>query len=172
MNIHFEPVVMTQALAQQIAGWYNDPEIAPFIRPTFTETEPTPYLAEEVIKQSDLKSGIQSFFIMDEDFVIGEVSITKDFHWLMGSKENNAWVSICIGERAYWGKGIAKLAMSFLETECKRQGYLRIELGVFENNVKARALYEKMGYVHFATVKHFTFSRNAWRDDYRMEKIL
>lgn len=172
MNIHFEPLSMTEALSHQIAGWYNDPEIAPFIRPTYTETEPTRYTADEVLMQTNPKSKMQAYVIMDEDKIIGEVSITKDFHWLLGSKENCAWVSICIGERAYWGKGIAKLAMTYLETECRRQGYTRIELGVFENNLKAKALYEKMGYVHFATTKHMTYSQGAWRDDLRMEKHL
>jgi len=171
MNILFQPLTMTEPLAQIMATWYNDPEIAPFIHPTFTQSEPQKFTAQLLMDQ-DAPSSIQRIVILDDLKPIGELSITRDFHWLMGSHESTAWISICIGEKSYWGIGIAKLAMAYLEEECRRLGFKRIELGVFENNLKAQALYQKMGYVPFARTEHMTYSQGAWRDDIRMEKFL
>jgi RimJ/RimL family protein N-acetyltransferase len=172
MNIRFEPMIMTEQLAIQIAGWYNDPDIAPFIEPTFTESEPHHFTVADIFKQHEPRPGILIYLILDDQFPIGEFSITRDFYWLMGEKENSAWISIAIGEKSYWGKGISKLAMAFIEEECRRLGFTRIELGVFENNVKAKNLYDKMGYVQFAKNEHMTYSQGAWRADLRMQKYL
>lgn len=172
MNIRFEPLILTQALASQIAGWYNDPEIAPFVHPTFTESLPHVYSTQDVLDQHVPNPDLVATLILDDQFPIGEFTITRHFHWLLGPKEGTAWISIDIGEKAYWGKGIAKLAMSYLEEECRRMGFTRIELGVFENNLKAQALYRKMGYTEFARTPHMTFSQGAWRDDLRMQKTL
>lgn len=170
--IRFEKCKMTMELAKQMVGWYNDPEIAPFIHPNYKEEEPQPMSLEDVLKQAQERPEIKRYLILDDDFPIGEFSITKDFYWLMGEKEDSAWISIDIGEKAYWGKGISKLAMAFIEDECRRLGYRRIELGVFENNLKAKRLYEKMGYVQFTRNEHMTFSQGAWRADLRMQKLL
>ncbi len=172
MNIHFEPFVMTEALAQQLASWYNDPEIGPFCHPTFTESEPHHYTANDVLHQDVPNPDTMRYLILDDDFAIGEFSITRNFHWLLGPKEDTAWISIDIGEKAYWGKGISKLAMAYMEETCRQLGFKRIELGVFENNLKAQSLYHKMGYTQFARTPHMTFSNGQWRDDLRMEKIL
>ena len=170
--IRFEPFKINMTLAKQLVNWYNDPDIAPFIHPNYKEEEPHPMTLEDVLKQAEERPEIKRYLILDDEFPIGEFSITKDFYWLMGEKEGSAWISIDIGEKAYWGKGISKLAMAYIEEECRRLGYKRIELGVFENNHKAKSLYEKMGYVQFARNEHMTYSQGAWRADLRMQKML
>lgn len=172
MNIRFEPLVMTPDLAIQMAAWYNDPDIVCFIHPNFTESLPHHTTPQDVMDQHVPNPDLFLYLILDDQFAIGEFSITRHFHWLLGPKEGTAWISIDIGEKSYWGKGIAKLAMAYLEEECRRLGFKRIELGVFENNLKAQALYQKMGYVPFARTEHMTYSQGAWRDDIRMEKFL
>ncbi len=172
MNIHFKPLVIHESLAQQMASWYNDPEIAPFVHPTFTESEPHHFSTQDVLDQHHPDPKIKKYLIMDDDYPIGEFSITEDFHWLLGPKDKTTWISICIGEKSYWGKGISKITMAYIEAECKALGYKRIELGVFENNQKAHQLYLKMGYVEFARTEHMTYSQGAWRADIRMEKII
>jgi len=172
MAIHFEPFTLTESLAKQMVIWYNDPEIAPFMHPNFVEGNPHPMTLANIFQQREPHVEITKYLILDDDFPIGEFSITRDFHFLMGQREGSAWISIDIGEKAYWGRGISKVAMAFIEEECRRLGFKRIELGVFENNQKARNLYEKMGYVQFARNKRFTYSQGAWRDDLRMQKYL
>lgn len=172
MTIRFEPMIMTEQLAIQLLSWYNDLEIAPFIHPNYSEGPQHQFTVDDVYKQHEPRPEIIKYLILDDQLAIGEFSITKDFYWLMGEKEGSAWISIDIGEKAYWGKGISKLAMAFIEEECRRMGFKRIELGVFENNVKAKNLYDKMGYVQFARNEHMTYSQGAWRADLRMQKFL
>jgi ribosomal protein S18 acetylase RimI-like enzyme len=44
------------------------------------------------------------------------------------------------------GKGLGRELMQLLEDEARTLGKTRIELNVFANNVRARALYESLGY--------------------------
>ena len=172
MTIRFEPLIMTQELALQMVNWYNDPEIAPFIHPNYSEGAQHHFTYDDVLKEQTPRPEILKYLIMDDQLPIGEFSITRDFYWLMGEKEDSAWISIHIGEKSYWGKGISKLAMAFIEEKCRTMGFKRIELGVFENNVKAKNLYDKMGYIQFARNEHMTYSQGAWRADLRMQKYL
>lgn len=172
MNIHFEQAIISHEIAQRMMKWYNDPEISSFIHPNFKEEDPHVFTLEDVLKQLEPQAQITHLFIMDDDQVIGEISITKDFHWLMRKSPDSAWISILIGEKSYWGKGIAKMAMRYLEDECRRLGYKRIELGVFDHNHKAQQLYERMGYTPFIINEHITYSDGVWHNDIRMEKDL
>lgn len=168
--IHYKPMIMDETMATLMARWVNDPDISNFIYPNFHEVEPEPLTPAQIMDLYKPDGHTQRIAVMDDDKVIGELSITKDFNFLMGPKEGTAWISICIGEKAYWGKGVAKQAMIYLEEECRRQGFVRIELGVFENNLRAKALYDRMGYLHFSTVKDFTYAFGQWHNDLRMSK--
>lgn len=172
MNIHFEPLTISEELAKQMALWYSDPDIAPFIHPNLKEEEPLALTWEDIMKQEFPNPKIEKYLIMDDHLAIGELSITQDFFWLIKKEPKSAWISIVIGKKSYWGNGIAQSAMTFLEDHCRRSGYQRIELGVFEHNLKAQHLYRKMGYQEFIRKPHFTYSLGQWRADIRMEKIL
>jgi len=172
MNIKFVPLFINDEVIQRVHAWYNDPEIFPYNQPNF-KAEPYPILTlEDIRDQLKPHPQIEKYLIMDEHKPIGEVSITRDFQLLIKREPSTAWISICIGEKSYWGKGIAQEAMKFLESTCKAKGYERIELGVFEHNIKAQKLYQKMGYQAFARIPRFTFYNDTWYDDIRMEKIL
>ncbi len=112
------------------------------------------------------------YLILDGDEPIGDLSITIDAPHLKKKEENTGWISICIGEGDYRGKGVAHEAMIFLEEECKALGLKRIELGVFEYNQRARTFYEKMGYETFERIEDFVYFDGKWHADIRMEKYL
>jgi len=170
MKLHFEPLISTDDLIERMVSWYNDPEIAPFIHPNFKAVPFHHYSKEDVIDELRPQPTIKRFTIWDDQNPIGELSITRNFHLLINDPAQTAWISIAIGEKEYWGKGIAKKAMTFLEKTCKAEGFKRIELGVFEHNKKAFGLYLKMGYHEIARIEHFTFSNGIWYADIRMEK--
>lgn len=172
MNIRFMPLYVSDEVIQKMVNWYNDPEILPFNQPNFKSESYPEYTVEDIQHQLIPHPQIDKYLIMDEVLPIGEVSITRDFQLLIKKEPLTAWISICIGDKSYWRKGVAQEAMKFLESTCKRQGYERIELGVFEHNLKAQKLYQKMGYHIFSRIPHFTFYDGTWYDDIRMEKIL
>lgn len=172
MNIQFKLIQNNLDLAHKMIDWYNNPDIAHFIHVNRNEDNPQEYTLDDVIKELHPHSNVLRYSILDGDLPIGELSITKDFFLLMKKDENSAWISILIGDQSYWGKGISKLAMKFLEDTCREMGFNRIELGVFENNTKAFNLYKSLGYKEFTRIDHFTFSHGRWCADVRLEKYL
>ena len=172
MKLNFSPVYLNEETIQQCIRWYNDPEIYPFIHPNFKE-EDYPLMTRVMVHQLfEERSDVKRLFILDGSKPIGEISITENFHFLIKTEPKTAWISIMIGEKSYWGQGIASQTMRYLEKTCKDSGYLRIELGVFEHNSKAQNLYTKMGYTAFHIVPKFTYYDGKWWDDVRMEKFL
>ncbi len=172
MKIKFINSQNTKEYINEMVIWYNDPEIAPFIHVNFTEAKPKDYTHDDVQRELQPNAKISKYTIVVNDQAIGELSITKDFFLLMKKDENSAWISIMIGKRSYWGKGISKQAMEFLENKCREMGFNRIELGVFDNNIKAYNLYTSLAYTEFARIEHFTYSQAKWRADIRMEKYI
>jgi len=172
MEINFKPIEFSEELAYRMISWYNNPEIAHFIHVNRNEEEPHVYTYDDVLNELKPHEKVYKYLILDGLLPIGEVSITRDFFLLMNKDMNSAWLSIMIGNQNYWGKGIAKQAMKFLEDTCKGMGFIRIELGVFENNIKAFKLYKSLGYKEFTRIEHFTFSQGHWCADIRMEKYL
>jgi len=112
------------------------------------------------------------YLILDGDKPIGEASIDTNFPHLVKDKGETAWISIVIGDKSYWGKGVAQKAMEFLEEESKRFGLNRIELGVFGFNQRAKAFYKKLGFNEIKLNEMFTFHNGKWHVDIRMEKYL
>jgi RimJ/RimL family protein N-acetyltransferase len=172
MNIHFEVLSVNEDLIARMIRWYNDAEIAPFIHCNFQAQEPPLFTRTEALAACAYHPDKFNYLIFDGFTAIGEISITRNFFMLHHNVPGSAWVSICIGEKEYWGKGIAQLAMTFLEEECRNIGFQRIELGVFENNVRAYRRYLSLGYREIARYPEFTFSNGSWVADIRMEKYL
>ncbi|MGB7594318.1 MAG: GNAT family protein [Erysipelotrichaceae bacterium] len=172
MNIHFEPLIVDEEIIECLVRWYNDEEIAPFIHPNFQSQPPSAFTREDALAACAEYPDKYNYLIFDDLTPIGELSITRNFFMLHANLPDSAWISICIGEKAYWGKGIARMAMTFLENECRKMGCTRIELGVFENNIRAYHRYLSLGYREIARYPDFTYSKGRWVADIRMEKNL
>ena len=171
--IHLQRVqAITKEQSRIIAKWYNDPEIAPKIHVNRKE-EPLPYMDNETLFEQMNKSATNKHVLLafDDEKLIGDCSVDMQFMMLGKEEEDTAWISICIGDKDYWGNGTGKLMMAQLEDFCWSLGAKRIELGVFELNTAARRFYEKCQYHPFKTFPNFTFYDGRWWDDYRMEKV-
>lgn len=172
MKITFEEIDKTKVEPfEYIAKWSNDPEIKYFIGANLTEGE-MPNCHPKDLWKSANGTDKYIYLIKDGTKPIGDLSIMIDPPHIKKKEKNTGWISICIGEKEYRGKGVAQLAMEFLENECRRLGMKRIELGVFEYNERAMAFYKKIGYEEFARIKNFVYYEGKWREDIRMEKYL
>lgn len=172
MNIRFTDYHPSDELIELLTTWYNDPDMAGFIHPNFTGADALPLSELDVEKMMRPHPDVQRKIVMDDTLPIGELSITRHFPHLIKNEPKSAWISILIGDKHYWRLGVATSAMRFLEEACRAQGFARIELGVFEHNVKAQGLYHKMGYQIFERIENFTYDKGAWHADLRMEKSL
>lgn len=154
-----------------LARWYQDPQIKYVIRPNFKETEMPDLSAELMAAEYSVHKKL-AYFIYNGTALIGEVTVDTQFHMLYRPVEKTGWISVIIGEPAYWRCGIGSAAMQFLEERCRTLGMQRIELGVFEFNERAISMYKKLGYTEIGRFAHFTYQPDKWYDDIRMEKWL
>lgn len=73
----------------------------------------------------------------------------------------------------YWGLGLGTILMLSALEAAKEAGYYQVELGVFADNAKAIALYEKMGFEKWGVTRNaFRLKDGTMIDEIMMGKIL
>lgn len=173
MNIRFEELdVSTPEVAESMSRWENDPALIPFIRPNPNREA---LLHREPVTVSKLAERLMHdhiYLIFVDDQLVGEMNYQVDPSYLYKKEAGTAWIGIVIGEESARGKGVGFRAIRFLEEEIKHQGLKRIELGVFEFNINAIKLYERMGYKEIARIDGFTYWEEKMWQDIRMEKYV
>lgn len=162
----------TPEIVETINGWENDPELIPYIRPNrsgedLQRREPlTARVLTERLEHAHI------YLVYRASRLIGEMNFQVDPAHLFNKEPGTAWISITIGEPSERGKGVGHLALEFLETQITASGLKRIELGVFEFNAPAIALYKKLAYQEIGRLADFTYWKGRMWDDIRMEKHL
>ena len=154
--------------------WENDPQIEKFLRPNF-KNEPLPPLTVCELQESFSDPAKLCFLFAEEEQpkrYLGYVQLQFSHPVMLGEKKHGAWLAICIGEAEARGKGYGKIAMRFIEDTAKSYGVTRLELGVFDFNRRAIALYQSMGYRPFAIEENFAWHEGKQFCDIRMEKYL
>jgi len=164
--------IFDEVIFEKFAEWTNDPEIRPFSTPRFSERTYEEVTATELMASAFANVNKYIYIVYDGEKPIGECSIDIDFEARIHKVPGTAWISLVIGDKTYWGKGISKQIMTYLEAECIRLGMCAIELGVFEYNKRARCLYEQMGYIEIARIDDFVYNFGSWHTDIRMLKRL
>ena len=85
---------------------------------------------------------------------------------------HRASLGISIKEKA-GGLGLGKLLMEKALEQAKENGFEQVELGVFEDNPRARHLYEKLGFQEQGrTLRAFRLKDGTYRDEIQMVKFL
>ena len=165
---------LTQAsseAAQAFSRWENDPDLIPFSRPNDSQEDiekREPVTVEQLAQRLEHQA---IFLIYLGGQLVGEMSYQIDPAHLFKKVNQTAWIGITIGEKKARGKGIGTLAMQFLEQQIVDAGLKRIELGVFEFNTSAIALYKKLGFSEIGRIPDFTFWKGKKWQDIRMEKF-
>lgn len=100
-------------------------------------------------------------------FVNGEYAGNCSFERKTGSRRrvHRAGIGIALFQK-YTGQGLGKLMLSVLTEEMRRIGFEQAELTVVENNVRARYLYESMGFVEYGRLQHANkYDDGTYSDD-------
>ena len=85
---------------------------------------------------------------------------------------HRAVFGISIKEK-YWNKGIGSILIQEAIKMAEVMGYEQIELGVFDDNIKAKKLYRKFGFHEWGRVKSaFKLKDGTYCDEIVMGKIL
>jgi RimJ/RimL family protein N-acetyltransferase len=99
------------------------------------------------------------------DTLIGQVSLKNDENL----PSRTATFGIFIGDRAYLGQGYGTEAtIVLLNYAFSVLGYHKVNLDLFEYNAPARALYEKLGFVHEGRRRENHWSRGRFWDEILM----
>jgi RimJ/RimL family protein N-acetyltransferase len=162
----------TSEVASAFTKWENDPALVYLARPNASQED---LERKTVVTMEELQQRLehtQTYLIYLEGQLVGEMSFQIDPQHLYKKEPGTAWIGITIGEESARGKGLGLLAMQHLEDEIRKAGCKRIELGVFEFNIPAQTLYQKMGYVKIGRIPDFTFWQDKRWADIRMEKYL
>ena len=155
-----------------LATWDNDPEIKSLITPGMNEGDKGTITGDELMYFARENKSKHMYLTYDDDRLIGAYTIDTAFEHCLVKEPGTAWIGIVIGDKSYWGHGIGRMMMIHLEDECKKLECTQIELGVFEYNERARALYLSLGYEVIDTIDNFVFYNGEWHKDIRMLKVL
>ncbi|MGP4077600.1 GNAT family N-acetyltransferase [Halobacillus sp. K22] len=130
--------------------WYNTTDYARHL----DALPAKPKRAEDLRKWRDEAHEHDSHFlfaIKEADQFIGFVEL-DGILWT----QQNAWLTIGIGDPDMYGKGYGTEAMELLIQFAFHELNLhRLQLTVFEYNTAARRLYEKLGFVHEGSHREF-----------------
>lgn len=81
---------------------------------------------------------------------------------------HRASLGISIKQKA-WGLGLGTLLITRALEQAKENGFTQVELGVFEDNNRAQALYRKLGFTEMGRIpKAFLLKDGTYRDEIQM----
>lgn len=173
IDIDFEKLITpTPEIAASFSKWENDPMLIPLTRPNISEED---LLGRKPVSVDDLLERIKHshiYLIYAQGELVGEMDYKVDPAYVYKKIKGTAWIGITIGEETGRGRGIGYQALRYLEGQIKSERLKRVELGVFEFNIRAVKLYRKLGYKEIARIEEFTYWQGKMWQDIRMEKYL
>jgi len=122
--------------------WVNDQEITQFL-----EVGHFPMGTEDIVKyvekiSDDNKTLFLAIFVRDSGEHIGNIKLGP-IDWV----HRRADIGILIGEREYWGQGIATESIGAVVTHAFETLNLhKLTAGCYEDNVGSRKAFEKVGF--------------------------
>lgn len=152
----------TQFISDKYVDWMNDPKVIEYLESGGDYTlEKLNYYLKEVEKRAQFFWAIS---IKETGVHVGNIKIDP-IHPIHQYGE----FGILIGDRNFWGKGIAKEASKIVLEYCFKTLSLRkINLGVLSNNTKAIKLYKTLGFEQEGYFKNHVKHKNEFIDIIRM----
>ena len=160
MRVYIRPLTIEDADISY--KWRNDPEIW-----KYTGTRPDRVISREIERewaQKVLKNKDQyRFAIMvndnARDVYVGNIHLSD-----VNLQNKSGNYHIFIGDKYYWGKGIAtKATEKILEFALKKLGLQSVFLEVAMSNLGAIQVYRKCGFVEIPDSKHWDTKSNLYR---------
>lgn len=175
MQITFRNVdYSSDADCSLLAKWSNDIEIRHFCSPykddeSFATPTTVASFKERHLKR---KQDSTALMVILDGLPAGVVSSELYHEAKVNESSSVAWLSIILGEPHARGRGVGGIVMAHIENIARTAGATKAELGVFEFNERALALYRKLGYREFLRIPDFTYWNGKMWSDIRMEKVL
>ena len=142
--------------------WRNDEDISNMLggmKRFVSEAYEAKWVDDAIFRSNDVRLAI---CLLENDLYIGNVSMTNiDEH-------NQSCVShILIGNKDYWGKGIAaeayRLVLDYMFDE---RNIHRVMAVVLENNQASLKMHKKVGYKIEGLMRHSIYKKGSWQNQY------
>ena len=141
-------------------GWLNDPDVNSYLETRFEKQNKN--LIENFLKkiqQSD-NSILFGIFLKKNNLHIGNIKIGP-INWNHLSSD----VSYFIGDKKFWGKGLATGAVKLVTNFAFRKLNLnKCTAGVYSGNIPSKKVLENAGYKMEAILKSHLKNKNDWQD--------
>ncbi|ODS33749.1 MAG: putative ribosomal N-acetyltransferase YdaF [Candidatus Scalindua rubra] len=142
--------------------WFNDPEVTLYMnKGVFPNTK---QLQEEYFKKLlTSKNDVQLAIVLKEnDTLIGAVGIHK-IDWI----HRNSGISIMIGDKTLWGKGLAEETIAFIVRHAfTKMNLHKVTAGMMAENYGSRKCFEDNGFVLEGMQKEQFFYKDRYVDVY------
>jgi len=139
--VDLEPLA-PKHVSERYAAWFNDPEVTRFNSHgarVMTLQDIEAYVSR--VKDSE-EDAVFAMIAKDKGIHVGNITLQK-----IDVKNKNAEYAVILGDRDYWGKGIATEASKLLlEFGFKDLGLHRIWCGTSVTNVPMQKLAERSGF--------------------------
>ncbi|MBY9009738.1 MAG: GNAT family N-acetyltransferase [Candidatus Lokiarchaeota archaeon] len=143
--------------------WFNDPEITQYLimyKPITRDWEEEWF---DVLKQKENEVHFSILLLdqVDPEKIIGNCAIHN-----INSKNRACSCGITIGEKEYQNKGYGTEAMEMLVEYCfNTLNMNRIELTVYEFNIRAYKSYQKVGFVEEGRKRQARYHNGKYHDE-------
>ena len=145
--------------------WFNVPEV----RQHLLMFAPMSKAQEERWFESTLDRRDDYLFAIEAHVDDGWVHIGNAGLHQLDWKNRSAVFGIALGEKAYWGQGYGTDATrTVLRFAFHELNLHRVELEVFDKNLRARCCYEKAGFRHEGTRRQSHFYDGQYQDAHLM----
>jgi len=159
VNIYLRGVFASDANANY-CKWMNDTEVTQYLESRFY-----PHSVESItsyISQVKASSGsvLLAIVAKDKNIHIGNIKLGS-INWI----HRYADVGILIGDKTYWGKGIAVEAIKLvIEYAFKKLNLHRLEAGCYSNNIASIKAFKKAGFIEEGCLKQRYFFNGGYVD--------
>lgn len=145
----------------QYLGWLHDKDVNKFL-----ETGKVPTNIKELLSYVNNVKALLFLAIHEKgsNIYLGNIKID-----VMNTVHRTAEYGILIGNKSYWGKGVAEEISRVVIDHCfKVLNVRKITLGVIEDNKGASRLYDKLGFLEEGVYKNHVFVNGKYLDIRRM----
>lgn len=114
---------------------------------------------------------IDIFALFDDDKLIGELhvkydNVDKDF----AEKGKRAYLFAFRIHKDYQGKGFGSYLLETVIDELNANGYHELTVGVEDDNIRARYMYKKLGFIHLIARIKETYQGDSYEYDLLLRK--
>lgn len=147
-------------VTERYYAWLNDPEVYQFLETRFVPRS-IENIADFVRRMDSCEN--EPFFAIctkDSDLHVGNIKLGP-INW----HHRNADISLLIGDRDYWGKGIASEAIGLItDYGFKMRNLNKLKAGCYAENIGSAKAFERCGYLREGLLRSHAISNGRCHD--------